>query len=422
MPERATDLVELRRTFHARPELGFLEIETAARVIAELDGHVDDLQWGEPVCDLAGLAGLPSPDDLTTARERARGSGVPDPLIEDLGYGATAVLARVRGTRPGPVVAIRFDMDALPVTESDDDAHVPTALGFASANPGLMHACGHDCHVAVGITLGRRLAANRDFPGEVVLLFQPAEEGVRGARAMVAAGATDGVDVMLGMHVGIDLPAGTVAAAAEGVLATEKWRCHFTGRPSHAALAPHEGRNALLGAATATLGLHALPPVSGAVTRVNVGRLVAGTSANVIAAEAVLDTEIRASDDGVLADLSRRGHAVIDGAATAHGLTAEVEVTGASAVARCDAEVVEAVLSAAADVPAIEEARRTAPMTASDDVTLFMAEVQRTGGQATFVLVGGGSPAPHHTSRFDIDESALPVALDLLEGAVRAGL
>lgn len=285
-----------------------------------------------------------------------------------------------------------------------------------------MHACGHDWHVAVGIEVGRRLCADRDFAGTVLLVFQPGEEGVRGARSMVAAGVVDDVTVMLGLHLGINLPVGTVAAGARGLLATQKLRVEFEGEAAHAALAPHHGRNALLGAVSASLALHTLPPHTGHTTRVNVGRLVSGTAAGIVPERAVLDCELRADDETVLAWLRGRANDVVRGAATSYGLGVSVTELGAATVARCDPRLVHDLMTVASTVAGVEASLESAPMHASDDVTLFMAEVQERGGLATFAIVGASSPAPHHHPLFDIEERALGIAADWMEGSIRAGL
>ncbi|MDU0313102.1 amidohydrolase [Phycicoccus sp. M110.8] len=417
-----TDLVALRRALHARPELAFTEIETAAKVVTELTGRADSIQAGTAVCDLDCVTGLPDPDQLEASRRRALASGVPQELVRTLGEGATGVVVTVRGRRPGPTIGIRFDMDAIAVGESTSPAHAPTRGGFASTRPGIMHACGHDGHVAVGIELGRRLCADRDFAGRVLLVFQPGEEGVRGAQAMVAAGVVDDVSVMLGLHLGIDLPVGTVAAGTQGLLATQKLRVEFEGEAAHAALAPHQGRNALLGAASASLALHTLPPHGDHTTRVNVGRLVAGTAAGIVPERAVMDCELRADDETVLEWLRGRAGDIVRGAARSYGLAASVTQMGAATVARCDARLVQDLMTAASTLAAVQTSLASAPMRASDDMTLFMSHVQERGGVATFALVGASSPAPHHHPLFDIDERALPIAADWLERLIRAGL
>jgi aminobenzoyl-glutamate utilization protein A len=413
-------LVDLRRTLHARPELGFTEIETAATVVQLLGPVADSIALGREVGRPTSTAGVPGPDELARARRRALEHGIPDDLVERLGQGHTGVVVTIKGTRPGPVTAVRFDLDALPLQEARTVEHRPFREGFASANDGVMHACGHDGHVAIGVELGLRLAADRDFAGEVRLVFQPAEEGVRGALTMLAAGVTTGVRRMLGLHLGVGLPVGTVAASVHGIMATEKWTVTMTGESAHASLAPQEGRHAVLGAATATLGLHTLPQIAGAVTRLNVGALHGGTAANIVPDRAQLLVELRADSTPVLERLRERARAVIAGAAQAHDLGWTVELSGRAAAVSCDDVEVEAMLDAAALTRGVDQALRSAPMSASDDVTLFMEDVQRTGGTATFVLVGAGNPAPHHHPLFDIDERCLPIAVDWLETALRA--
>ena len=154
----------------------------------------------------------------------------------------------------------------------------------------------------------------------------------------------------------------------------------------------------------------------------NVGRMVAGTTSNVIAENALLACEIRASDDDALAALDARAEQVVAGAATMYDVAADVRTTGASLVARCDTAVVDPMLAAAESVPGIARAHRSVVMNASDDITVMMHTVQEAGGRGTFAVVGASNPAPHHHRRFDVDEAALPLAVGWLEAAVRAGM
>ncbi|NUR24495.1 MAG: amidohydrolase [Kribbellaceae bacterium] len=412
-------LVQLRRRIHARPEVGFTEIETAAAVVQTLGPEADSVALGRDVVRHSTTTGLPSPDELEQARRRALEAGTPDDLVGLLSRGHTGVVVTIKGERPGLVTGLRFDMDALPVQEADTDKHLPFREGFTSVHDGVMHACGHDGHVAIGVELGLRLAADRDFPGEVRLIFQPAEEGVRGALTMLNAGVTNGVQRMLGLHLGIGLPLGTVAASVQGIMATEKWSVVLTGQSSHAALAPEDGRHAILGAATATLGLHTLPQVAGATTRLNVGAFHGGTAANVVPDCANLLIELRADTTPALQQLKNRARRTIAGAAQSYDLEWRVNVTGRAVAAHCNDAQIQAMLAAAEQIPAITKALPSAPMSASDDVTLLMEAVQHNSGTATFALVGAASPAPHHHPSFDIDEHCLAIATDWLEAAVR---
>jgi aminobenzoyl-glutamate utilization protein A len=179
-PSDVTDVVAVRRDLHAHPELGFTEIRTAARVEMALRALGWTIRSGRDVFDATGLPGLPALPVLESAADRALADGVPAELVTRLAGGHTAVIADLVGSRPGPRVALRFDLDALPITETDSADHRPWRHGFASCHAGVMHACGHDGHVAIGLALAAALSTH-DFPGSVRMPFQPAEEGVRGA-------------------------------------------------------------------------------------------------------------------------------------------------------------------------------------------------------------------------------------------------
>src|SRR5699024_7980047 len=140
--------------------------------------------------------------------------------------------------------------------------------------------CGHDGHTAVGLSFAEAMAGS-DFDGCLTLIFQPAEEGGRGAAAMVAGGAVGDIDILYCFHFGLGLPPGSFAAGSTGWFATTKLRITIAGRPSHAAAAPESGSNALLAAATAALTIQAIPRFSTADTRINVGTLVAGAAPNI---------------------------------------------------------------------------------------------------------------------------------------------
>ena len=412
------EVVERRRQLHRRPEVGFCEFFTAWVVVSELTRWGFELQWGSAAMDLSRVRGLPEREELARAKDRAVAYGADPGLLEELGSGGIGVVARLRGSRPGPVTGLRFDMDALPLTESEDPAHSPLRLGFRSEHAGEMHACGHDGHVAIGLSLAERLA-DRDFAGEVRLLFQPAEEGGRGAAPLVAGGVCEGVDRLVCLHLGLSLPVGTIAAGSSGFFANSKLQAFFQGTASHAAAAPEQGRNALLGAATALLNIHALPRFSTADTRVNVGTLRGGTAANIIAADAQMMIETRATDGGVNLELTRRVHGVLEHAAAMHELRVQVENIGGATTAACDRALVAAVGAAARALPGHVEVIEDHDVKVSDDATLLMRAVQSHGGLATYAVVGASSPGPHHSPTFDIDERALPLAVDLLETYLR---
>ncbi|MEV0804986.1 amidohydrolase [Micromonospora sp. NPDC050200] len=410
------DATAVRRRLHRRPEIGFLEIETADLAWGVLADLGWQLRGGGDLVDVSSHPGVPSRDELDAAVQRAAARGVPAASVHRFRDGNTAFVAELRGARPGPLVALRVDMDALPIQESGSSSHHPAAQGFGSSIDGAMHACGHDGHVAIALRAAA-LLSDRQFPGTVRLLFQPAEEGVRGAAPMVAAGLVDDVDVLLAVHLGFGTPDGCVAAATE-LYGTSKLRAEFTGVAAHASGAPEEGRSALLAAASAVLGLHALPRYATATTRVNVGTLHAPGAANIVNARAVLGAEIRADGAAEHDDLERRARDVIHGAAAMHGVTVDIARTGWATSASTDSAVLTRIETLAPSCGLRLLPPR--PLRASDDATLFMRHVQERGGLAGYLLVGSGTYGPHHSPTFDLDEAVLAPAADLLAAFIRS--
>jgi len=207
----------------------------------------------------------------------------------------------------------------------------------------------------------------------VRLLFQPAEEGVRGAALMVRAGVCDELDTLLAFHLGFGLPSGHVAEARD-LYATTKLRADFTGRAAHARNAPQQGRHALLAAATATLALHSLPRFAGTATRVNVGALHADGAANIVPASAWLAAEVRAGTAQAHGELERRARAALHGAAAMHEVSVDLTITGSATAATNDPATVRAVLAAAA--PSGLQAREPHSLGASDDASVLMTATQ----------------------------------------------
>ena len=411
------DVVELRREFHRHPETAFREVRTAARVAEVLTELGVEPRLGEQVMSTDGVVDYPTPEQLDASADRASSTGADAAWVSRVREAGTALVADIAGSRPGPVWALRCDTDALPITESDEASHVPTAQGFASAFAGTMHACGHDGHTAIGLALAERLRRDPDFPGTVRLVFQPAEEGGRGARSMLAAGCMSDVDRFLALHLGLDHPACHVVGGAVGAFATTKLRARFTGVASHAAAAPQQGRNALAAAATASLAVLGQPRWSTTDTRVNVGTLHAGDNVNIVPAWAELTAETRALDAEVQTELTARVVRALQGAAQTYGCEVDVVETGGSTTMSSDEELAEAVRRTAEGLGGT--AQTFGPMAGSDDASLFMADVQSRGGSATYMIVGGANPAPHHNPAFDIDERALGFSVDLLEALLR---
>ena len=418
MTSLSQQLVAWRRDLHAHPELGFLEYRTAARVcdvLSALPGC--RLRIGRDAMLPAACMGTPSSAICAAARAEAIAAGANRRWVEAMGDGLTGVVAEWAFERPGPTVAFRVDMDALPVRETAADTHLPRREGFASQREGRMHACGHDGHTSIGLGLASLIAdraAKARWGGKLRIIFQPAEEGCSGAAAMVAAGVVDDVDYFIAGHLGTSAcRTGLVSCGSHGFLATTKMDAVLRGVAAHAGIKPHEGRNALLAAANLTVQLHAITRHGDGESRVNVGVFHAGSGRNVIADRAELAFEVRGATTAVNEFMTAEARRIIDGVALAHDVTAEVRVIGSAQSGSCDPELKAVVHMAAESLPQTKKVVDSLEMAGSEDATFFMNAVQKRGGQATYLLIGSALAAGHHHPAFDFDEAALMHGVEL---------
>ncbi|MFI5429429.1 amidohydrolase [Aeromicrobium sp. UC242_57] len=412
-------VVDLRRDLHAHPELGFTEYATAALVMQRLTELGWSVSTGPEVMDPALRMGLPSQEQLDTAWADAVTWGVPATFLEPLRDGMTAVVGTLTGRRPGRVVAIRADLDALPVQESRAASHPPRALGFASTRPGLMHACGHDGHVAIALDLAARLA-DRDFAGTVKLVFQPAEEGLRGGRAVAASGILDDVDDVICIHLGVGVPTGAISPDTRGLVGVREAAGRRSTAPRRTPGRPPErGRSALLAAAAATLAVHTLPQHGSASVRANVGSLHAEGASNVVPSHAVMTLEVRADESQACEDLRARVVQALQGSAATYGVECTVDLIGQAPAVVSDESLAQQLADLAEQVPSVREVWRAAPDNGSDDASWLIDRVRALGGRGAYVLIGSTPEIGHHESTFDLDEHALEIGSDLLLAAVQ---
>ena len=359
-------IVALRRHLHQHPELSGQESRTAAVVVRVLD------ELGIPY------------------RARVAGHGV---------------VADLPGPPGVPRVALRADMDALPIQEE-------TGLAFSSVNPGVMHACGHDGHTAMLLGAAMLLAGEPDRPAPVRLIFQPSEEIGAGARGMIAAGALEDTALVFGGHVDRHFGPGTIVVTDGPVNASsDSFTIEIVGQGAHGAR-PHESIDAvvvgsLMVMALQTIVSREIDPARPSV--MSVGRFDAGTASNVIAGRAMLSGTIRAQHPDVRLQLERSVKRIAESIAQLHGAKVNVSIAEGTpplvntpemaAVARTAAE---RVVGAQNVVPL-----RTANMGA-EDFSYYLERVPgayvRFGGQ-----VSGREGFPAHSSRFDFDERALAV-------------
>lgn len=405
-------LINIRRQLHQNPEEGWSEFTTTAFLVTTLRGYGYDVLTGRKV--IAPEACLGREESVVKAGlERARRNGVSEELLSEMEE-LTGCVAVLDTGRPGPTLAIRFDIDCVPVTECTDDTHVPAKEGFISKNPGFMHACGHDAHMSMGLAVAHWVMDNKDkLSGKIKILFQPAEEGVRGAAGMAASGILDDCDYFLGSHVAMSAKSGEIATNLYGYLCTTKLDVTFHGKPAHAGACPQEGRNALTAAANATVQMMGISRHSGGMTRINVGQLIAGEGRNVIPSKAVMKLEVRGETGEINQYMVDQVTNICKGIAMSFGVTYGMRKMGEAVDLTADQELVDILNAAGRATPGITVVDKALNFGGSEDATILARRVQAHGGKAAFFLWGSDRPSGHHTSTFDIKESDLDPALEV---------
>jgi amidohydrolase len=377
----ADDLTAIRRDLHRHPELAFQELRTAGIAAQEME---------------------------------ALGFSV------RTGIGRTGVIAELRNGE-GPLVALRADMDALPMQEANTH-------DFVSENPGVMHACGHDGHVAGMIGAARILAEHRDSgrlpSGTIRFIFQPSEEatddeGKSGAMRMVEEGVMEGVDAVVGLHLGGPLPVGKVFFAGGPIMAgAAEIHIDVKGKSSHAGM-PEAGVDALVLAARGVVATQDAAPKSRSPVEdglISFGKIAGGTATNILADHVRIDGTMRFFSEETREQLCNRLHEAF-GVLEEAGAVVDIDVeTGILPVIN-DHRVTEWVRAAAVDLVGEDDVLPIEPMTLAEDFSFLSHEAP-----GTFYWVGAALPKPrmHHETDFDIDESALPLgAATLAAGAIR---
>ena len=409
-------MVERRRDFHRHPESGWAEFRTTAKIAEVLYDLGYNIRFGGEIIREEDVMGRDI--DAGVEKIRAIKQGALEDIVAAIGP-YTGLCAEFDTGRPGPVTAIRVDIDCVDTTESCDEDHLPFKEGFASVNPGWAHACGHDGHMAVGLALAELLKAEEELCGKVLFVFQPAEEGVRGGYAMARSGILEGVHYFLAFHLGLNNPTGTVFGGMNGFLCTTKIDADFRGVGAHAGGEPNKGKNALLAAASAALNLHAIAPHSDGVTRVNVGVLNAGEGRNVVAQKAHLKIETRGATDALSSYVYDRAMSVLRGAAQMYDVGLTITRQGEANSANSSPDLASSVASMATLVRGVGKVSQFGRMSGSDDACWMMKYVQDRGGKAAYIGIGADTAAGHHSSRFDFDESAMPIALEVLRRTVK---
>jgi aminobenzoyl-glutamate utilization protein A len=409
-------LIQKRRELHEYPELGFTEYVTTYKIGKVLEELGFKLSIGKDSMVGDSRLGKPSEEVLQDNEQRAREMGVPEDWMVKMVGGHTGLVAQLDTDLPGKHIAMRFDIDALPIFEASDEQHYPFKEGFRSKREGVMHSCGHDGHAVIGLGVAHFLHQYKDtLSGRFTLLFQPAEEGGRGAKPMVEKGWLNDVDFFMSGHIGIhSLPVGEIAATTTKILASTKYNVVYRGKSAHAGLEPNEGRNALLAAAAASLHLNGITRHADGATRVNVGKLEAGTGRNIIADYARMEIETRGETTALSDYMREEALRIIKGSAALYDVKEEIDIVGFAPSAECDEEWIDIVEKACSSSKRITNVIPVLSLGASEDVTFMIDNVQKRGGLATYLVFASPLPAGHHHPSFDFDERVLPTAVEAL--------
>lgn len=410
------ELVERRRDLHRHPETGWTEFRTAAMVVKELQALGYDVYMGDDALVEAEMMGLPNNDVLEKAMARAVSEGADATLVEKMRGGKTGVVGVMKFAKPGKTVAFRVDMDCNDVEECADDQHRPLAGGFRSQHTNAMHACGHDGHVTIGLGLAKMLANHTgELAGTVKLIFQPAEEGVRGARAMVATGIVDDVDYMFGGHIGFKATkSDSLVCLTGGFLATTKLDASFKGESSHAGAAPEKGRNALLAAAASCIALHSISRHGQGASRINVGVLQAGTGRNVLPDVGLIKMETRGANTEINEFMVSEARRMIQASATMYNVETIISEAGGAPACVADHQLGAEIKALAEATGGFGEVIDYMDLGGSEDCSYFMERVQQKGGRAAYLMYGTEIAAGHHNSCFDFNENCLYKAVAML--------
>ena len=377
---QSTDELEaIFRDLHAHPEIGFEEVRTSGIVAEKLREYgVDEVHTG---------------------------------------LGKTGVVALIHGKGHGNRrVGLRADMDALPITEA-------TGLDYASTNPGVMHACGHDSHTTMLLGAAKHLAATRDFDGTAVIVFQPAEEGLGGARQMLADGLFEQFpcDEIFGMHNTPNGKPGKVGICkGQAMAGAAFFDIHIKGRGSHAAR-PSDSRDALIIAASLasemqTILSRNIPAQE--VLVLSVTQMHAGAAYNVVPETATLAGTVRYFSDDMYALAASRMQALCDGMAVMHGVEITLDLRNVFDVLINDDELSDIYMQAAGDIVGTENLDpNTPPVTGSEDFADMLRVIP-----GAYCTVGHAGTMPLHNPEYTLDPSILPIGASIMARVVERRL
>lgn len=364
--------VALRRELHRHPELSWREVETTKKIAARM----------------AELG-------VSVVKKGFKGT-------------QCGLVAEIKGAKPGPTLMIRADIDALPVAE--DPSH-----DVASECAGVMHACGHDAHAAILAGVVQVVQEHRDeLCGAVRFLFQPAEEAGpgSGAPAVIADGALEGVDAIIGEHVQSQMPAGKIGWKKGPMMASaDIWDIVIRGKGGHGA-SPHRAVNPMLCAAALVPALTAIAPQEVSALEpvvVGIGAIKAGEARNVIPDTCTMCGTVRCSDMETREAMPERFHRIVDGIAAAWNCTADLKYEKVYPVTVNDPDVTDWILDVARAEGLEDRLVEREFAMGSEDFSYYGEKIP-----AAYFNLGMGTDAPHHSAEFRVDDAVVPLGVKLL--------
>lgn len=413
------EMVQMRRSIHQKPETGWTEFRTTTLIVRRLKELGFKVLQGTSVINPDFVMGRYD-EEVELGIERALDAGITQEEIDATG-GYTGAVGIWETGRPGPVTALRFDIDALYVPETQCINHMPRREGFASEYPGIMHACGHDCHAAIGLSLAHWIVDHaEELCGRIKLLFQPAEEGTRGARAMAESGIVDDVDILFASHIGCTPKLGFVTITSPGYNATIKFDVSFTGKPAHSVANPQDGRNALMGACHTAVMVGSLPRHGAGLTTVSCGKIVAGEMRNVVPVHANMQMEVRGATDELCQYMFEQVERCVKANAQAFDLEYKVKKVGEALTMHPDEDLAKLIEHCAAEVVGADHVNYYSERGGSEDVTILMKRVQSHGGKAAHFYYGADHNGQHR-SDFDPDDvKSMPVGFTVQTKLIEA--
>ncbi|NQX76107.1 amidohydrolase [Gilvibacter sp.] len=373
-------VIEWRRYFHQNPELSNREFNTAKKIAEHLTSLGMEVQTNIAITGVVGI---------------------------------------LKGNRPGKVLALRADIDALPVTERNDlDFKSTVTTTFRGVETGVMHACGHDTHIAILMGVAEIFAKNNDFPGTIKFIFQPAEEGAPpgeegGAELMVKEGVLKNpdVDAIFGLHISSQQPVGLISYKPGGIMAaSQSFEITVKGKQTHGSQ-PWGGVDPIMAAVKIIDGLQTIisreSPLTQEAAVLSIGKITGGVRSNIIPEEVQIVGTLRTLDKNMQAFINKRMKEMVPAIATAYRAEASIEIATGYPITYNDPALTAQMLPSLQEAAGAANVIETKAVTGAEDFSFFAQEVPGLyfflGGKAP----GGQQAYPHHTPDFKIDESGM---------------